>query len=133
MSEEIKKAVKAKAKSETKGLEAIEMTAEQKEKFLKFMEEEELKAIAKKDAEDIKGEKTKVNLNFKHNISGKSYGPGRHIEIPVLLLGQLQQQENDLRNAEMKMLTGNKRLFEVMQGGGGSIEVGGQRTPAWFK
>lgn len=116
---------------EAKKPEVIEVTPEQKEKFLKFMEEEELKAIALKDKEEIKGQKTRVNLSFKHNVSGRSYGPGRNIEIPYEYLGLLQQQENQCRDAEMRMLTANKRIFEVLQSGG-AIEVGGQRTPKGF-
>lgn len=130
MSEE-KKVEKVEEKKKAPKMEAIEMTAEQKDKFLKFMEEEELKKIAEEDKKAFSGETTRVNLTFRHNINGKAYGPGRLIQVPLELLGLLEVQENHLRNAELRMLTSNKRTFEVLQGGG-SIEVGGHRSPKGF-
>lgn len=122
------KEVKAKPEDTT----AVQMTEAQKKAYLLFLEKEEEKKIIAEDAKAEEGIKTKVNLKWRHNINGKKYGPGRMIEIPLSLLGQLQHQEDVKRKAELRLLISNKRTFEVLQSGG-AIEVGGQRTPDILK
>lgn len=113
-------------------LEAIEMTVEQKEKFLQFMEKEEEEKLAKEDDERYRGQTTRVNLKFPHCINGAKFGPGRNIQVPLELLGLLQQHENGMRDHELRMLTENKHTFEILQGGGTAIEVSGHRAAKLF-
>src|ERR1700743_2301547 len=125
-------AKKEESKVEEKGLEAIEMTAAQKEEFLEFLEKKEAEKIAKEDQERYKDMNARVNLKFSHSVNGAKFGPGRNINVPLSLLGILQQGENDMRDHELRMLTESKHTFEILQGGGGAIEVAGHRTPKMF-
>lgn len=93
-------------------LVSVEMTPEQRDRIVKILADEKIKAQADKDVGIFK-----MNLSYQHNMSGKAYGPGNNVLVPEYLVGQLQYQEQKSREHELNLNNSQKRTYEVMQSG----------------
>lgn len=93
-------------------LVAVEMTPEQRDKFVQIMADEK----AKKKAEEALGE-YEMDLNYAHYINGRKFGPGRRVRVPGGLQGKLVDSEQKWAMHEMNLLTSSKKQFEIMQNG----------------
>jgi hypothetical protein len=112
--QKLEKAVELEATKEEvqEELVAVEMTPEQRDRIVKILADEKIKAQAEEDEG-----KFSMSLAYQHNISGRKFGPGHNIIVPASLVGLLQYQENKQREHEMGLNQSQKRMFEVMQSG----------------
>lgn len=93
-------------------LVSVEMTSEQRDRIVKILADEKIKAKADEDMGQFK-----MDLLFQHNINGKRFGPGRAVLVPEFLVGQLMYQENKAKEHELNLNQSQKRSFEIMQSG----------------
>lgn len=93
-------------------LVSVEMTPEQRDRIVKILADEKLKAKSDEEMGQFK-----MNLSYQHNMSGKKYGPGNNVVVPEFLVGQLMYQEQKSREHELNLNSSQKRTFEIMQSG----------------
>lgn len=101
------KVEKLEAKEEK--LVAVEMTEAQKAKFVDFIADEEEAAVV---APVVPEKVFELMLTTKHNINGRSFGPGK-TRIPESLLGLLMDQENKHKSAEIKLQFSEKKTVQL--------------------
>ncbi len=111
-------------KEEETKLVAVEMTEEQKEKFVDFMaaEEEAKEVVPAKPAAPTKF--FQIDLSTGHNINGVPYGPGK-TRVPEHLVGLLLDQENKHKQGEIRLQhpAGKSIQLQTLFGQATPIEV----------
>jgi len=91
---------------------SLSMTPEQKEEFIEFMRLKKAKTAVEESAKNF----VTIRLNFRHNINGKRYTPGR-VVVPEDIAGTLIYAEQSQKDAEIRLHMSNKRLVQIMQDG----------------
>ncbi len=103
-----KKELKTEAKA---ALVSVEMTEQESKEFADFKiakEDEEAAVVAPVVPEKV----FELMLTTKHNINGRSFGPGK-TRIPESLLGLLMDQENKHKSAEIKLQFSEKKTVQL--------------------
>lgn len=104
-------------------LEAVQMTAAQKDEFVAYMAAKKTKDEDTAKAAEEAGKFTNMRLVFKHNINGVQYGPGGMVEVPLSQLGALIAAEEAFRQHEFNLNMSKSQSMQIM--GGGGSQVGG--------
>lgn len=91
---------------------SVEMSVDESEAFADFMR------AKKEDQEPIpaKGRTMAVHLTYKHNINGKSFGPGR-VLVPEEITGQLLFADDQQKRQELALHSNKKRLMKILNDG----------------
>ncbi len=107
--------VKSTETKKKEDLVEVEMTAEQRDAFVKFMSDSKDKL---KEVEEGNKEEAifVMDLAYEHNLNGQKFGPGL-AHIPQSMVPQIQRGELRSMKREIRLHTSNNRMFKVLQSG----------------
>lgn len=97
---------------EKEDLVSVEMTTEQRDRIVKILADEKLKAKA-----DAERPQYKMDLVWAHHINGVKYGPGRNVIVPEGIHATIQHAEIQQRNQELSLNASKERMFKVFHSG----------------
>lgn len=97
---------------EKEELVSVEMTPEQRDRIVKILADEKLKAKA-----DEERPKYKMDLLWAHHINGVKYGPGRNVIVPEGIHATIQWAEIQQRDQEINLNSSKTRSFQILQSG----------------